>query len=109
MRNDSDGSRLPGPSKDPPLTRRSEFVRDSGARALISLSKESGVLAVNERRKLKIFAAVSGVVSVAALVQAFLTDGSGKVTLITLGALGIVGIGMLMYAMQDRTGWRRNG
>ncbi|MFE0471255.1 hypothetical protein ACFW2V_06495 [Streptomyces sp. NPDC058947] len=76
---------------------------------LISLSKESGILEVNEKRKLKIFAAVSGVVSVAALVQGFLTNGSGKVTLLTLGALGIVGIGMLTYAMQDRKRWRRNG
>ncbi|MFD8223682.1 hypothetical protein ACFV16_05855 [Streptomyces massasporeus] len=84
------------------------FIREP-AGALISLSKESGVLEVNEKRKLKIFVAVSGVVSVAALVQGFLTDGSGKVTLITLGALGIVGIGILTYAMQDRTGRRRHG
>ncbi|MFF5963749.1 hypothetical protein ACFY64_08370 [Streptomyces collinus] len=84
------------------------IIRES-AGTLIFLPKESGVLEVNEKRKLKIFAAVSGVVSVAALVQGFLTEGSGKVTLITLGALGIVGIGMLTYAMQDRTGWRRNG
>ncbi|BCL22691.1 hypothetical protein [Streptomyces tuirus] len=55
---------------------------------------------MDEKRKLKIFAAVSGVVSVAALIQGSLTEGSGKIILITLGMLGIIGIGMLTYAMK---------
>ncbi|MFF9114566.1 hypothetical protein ACF09Y_02885 [Streptomyces massasporeus] len=63
-------------------------------------SPESGVLEVNEKRKLKIFATVSGVISVAALIQGSLTEGSGKIILITLGMLGIIGIGMLTYAMK---------
>ncbi|MEU0171141.1 MULTISPECIES: hypothetical protein [Streptomyces] len=64
-----------------------------------STSKEWS-LEVDEKRKLKIFAAVSGVVSVAALIQGSLTEGSGKIILITLGMLGIIGIGMLTYAMK---------
>lgn len=55
---------------------------------------------MDEQRKLKIFAAVSGVVSVAALVQGSLTEGSGKIILIMLGILGIAGTGMLAYAMK---------
>ncbi|CAL9559593.1 hypothetical protein SUDANB2_04595 [Streptomyces sp. enrichment culture] len=55
---------------------------------------------MNERRKLKIFATASCVISVAALIQGSLTEGSGKIILITLGMLGIIGIGMLAYAMK---------
>ncbi|GGZ10037.1 hypothetical protein GCM10010385_68800 [Streptomyces geysiriensis] len=56
---------------------------------------------VDEKRKLKIFTAVSGVVSVAALVQGSLIEGSGRVILLTLGVLGVAGIGMLTYAMKS--------
>ncbi len=56
---------------------------------------------MDEKRKLKIFTAVSGVVSVAALVQGSLIEGSGRVILLTLGVLGVAGIGMLTYAMKS--------
>ncbi|MGJ7874780.1 hypothetical protein [Streptomyces rochei] len=60
-----------------------------------------GVLEVDEKRKLRIFTAVSGVVSVAALIQGSLIEGSGRVILLTLGVLGVAGIGMLTYAMRS--------
>jgi hypothetical protein len=62
---------------------------------------------VNDRRKLQVFAGVAGAVSILSLIQGSFAEGSGRVVLLAIGVIGVMGVALLSYAMTHKG--RRRG